>query len=95
MWCRLSDSNRRPTAYKAVALPTELKRRACNDTEKHHDFLRLLQTVALAGHPVQSNSRGVKSALVAPHSGQTQSSGISSHLVPGGMPSSGSPSRSS
>src|SRR3546814_8689247 len=26
-WCRLSDSNRRPTAYKAVALPTELSRR--------------------------------------------------------------------
>ncbi len=29
-WCRLSDSNRRPTAYKAVALPTELKRRLGN-----------------------------------------------------------------
>src|SRR5688500_20028960 len=27
-WCRLSESNRRPTAYKAVALPTELSRRA-------------------------------------------------------------------
>lgn len=27
LWCPLSDSNRRPTAYKAVALPTELKRR--------------------------------------------------------------------
>src|SRR5690348_491870 len=27
-WCRQSDSNRRPTAYKAVALPTELCRRA-------------------------------------------------------------------
>jgi hypothetical protein len=26
-WCRLSDSNRRPIAYKASALPTELKRR--------------------------------------------------------------------
>src|SRR5580765_3177731 len=26
MWCRLSESNGRPTAYKAVALPTELKR---------------------------------------------------------------------
>src|SRR5690606_27504185 len=26
-WCRLSDSNGRPTAYKAVALPAELKRR--------------------------------------------------------------------
>jgi hypothetical protein len=26
-WCRQSDSNRRPTAYKAVALPTELCRR--------------------------------------------------------------------
>ena len=26
-WCRLSDSNRRPTAYKAVALPAELSRR--------------------------------------------------------------------
>src|SRR5690606_7149954 len=25
-WCRLSDSNRRPTAYKAVALPAELSR---------------------------------------------------------------------
>ena len=25
-WCRQSDSNRRPTAYKAVALPTELCR---------------------------------------------------------------------
>ena len=25
-WCRLSDSNRRPIAYKAIALPTELKR---------------------------------------------------------------------
>lgn len=27
-WCRVSDSNRRPTAYKAVALPAELTRRA-------------------------------------------------------------------
>ena len=26
-WCRVSDSNRRPTAYKAVALPAELTRR--------------------------------------------------------------------
>ena len=26
IWCRMSDSNRRPTAYKAVALPTELIR---------------------------------------------------------------------
>ena len=26
-WCRLSDSNWRPTAYKAVALPTELIQR--------------------------------------------------------------------
>src|SRR5690606_19899207 len=26
-WCRQSDSNGRPTAYKAVALPTELCRR--------------------------------------------------------------------
>ena len=25
-WCRVSDSNRRPTAYKAVALPAELTR---------------------------------------------------------------------
>jgi hypothetical protein len=25
-WCRLWDSNSRPTAYKAVALPTELNR---------------------------------------------------------------------
>ena len=24
IWCPLTDSNRRPTAYKAVALPTEL-----------------------------------------------------------------------
>jgi hypothetical protein len=27
-WCRLTDSNRGPTAYEAVALPTELSRRA-------------------------------------------------------------------
>ncbi len=27
-WCRLSESNRRPSAYKAGALPTELSRRA-------------------------------------------------------------------
>lgn len=26
-WCRLSESNGRPTVYKTVALPTELKRR--------------------------------------------------------------------
>ena len=26
-WCRLSESNGRPTDYKSVALPTELKRR--------------------------------------------------------------------
>src|SRR5687768_6997090 len=25
-WCRVSDSNGRPTAYKAVALPAELTR---------------------------------------------------------------------
>ena len=29
-WCRVSDSNRRPTAYKAVALPAELTRRAAS-----------------------------------------------------------------
>ena len=27
MWCRFTDSNRGPTDYKSVALPTELKRR--------------------------------------------------------------------
>lgn len=27
MWCRLSESNGRPSAYKAGALPTELNRR--------------------------------------------------------------------
>lgn len=43
----------------------------------------------------QSNEMGVKSLFVAPHSGQTQSSGMSSHRVPGGNPSSGSPSASS
>ena len=26
VWCRLTDSNRGPTAYEAVALPTELSR---------------------------------------------------------------------
>lgn len=26
IWCPKTDSNRRPTAYKAVALPTELLR---------------------------------------------------------------------
>jgi hypothetical protein len=26
LWCRLPESNWRPTAYKAVALPTELNR---------------------------------------------------------------------
>src|SRR6267378_8092176 len=25
-WCRLTDSNRRPTVYKTAALPTELSR---------------------------------------------------------------------
>lgn len=28
-WCRQSDSNRRPIAYKAIALPTELCRHFC------------------------------------------------------------------
>ena len=36
-----------------------------------------------------------KSSLVAPQSGQAQFSGISSHLVPGFMPSSGQPRLSS
>ena len=27
MWCLLSDLNQQPTAYKAVALPIELRRR--------------------------------------------------------------------
>src|SRR5579872_5819977 len=27
-WCRLRDSNPRPTVYKTVALPTELNRRS-------------------------------------------------------------------
>ncbi len=27
LWCRLSDSNRRPDDYKSTALPTELNRR--------------------------------------------------------------------
>ena len=26
LWCRLSESNQRPTDYKSVALPTELSR---------------------------------------------------------------------
>ena len=38
-WCRLSDSNRRPTAYKAVALPTELKRREARDYKTKHRFV--------------------------------------------------------
>ena len=36
-----------------------------------------------------------KSSLRAPHSGHTQFGGTSSHLVPGGMPSSGNPAASS
>src|SRR5205823_286238 len=36
-----------------------------------------------------------KSSLRAPHSGQHQFGGRSSHLVPGGMPSSGAPAASS
>lgn len=30
-WSRLSDSNRRPTVYKTVALPTELRRRILDE----------------------------------------------------------------
>ena len=30
-WCRLRDSNPRPTVYKTVALPTELNRRRATD----------------------------------------------------------------
>ena len=32
-WCRLGDSNTRPTDYKSVALPTELNRQ--NLTKKY------------------------------------------------------------
>src|SRR5690606_28823798 len=32
-WCRLSDSNGRPIAYKAIALPTELERRGLDSRE--------------------------------------------------------------
>ena len=36
IWCRLWDSNSRPTDYKSVALPTELRR--------HVDFLKTVFT---------------------------------------------------
>ena len=36
IWCRLWDSNSRPTDYKSVALPTELRR--------HSDFLKTVFT---------------------------------------------------
>ena len=39
--------------------------------------------------------RSVKASLLRPHTGQTQSSGTSSHLVPGATPLSGSPRVSS
>lgn|SRR5690554_5620030 len=52
-------------------------------------------------HPLQIYRVGVqtstisKSSLRAPHSGHAQFGGTSSHLVPGGMPSSGEPLASS
>jgi hypothetical protein len=41
-WCRMSDSNRRPTAYKAVALPTELIRHDLYSTSLCVDRRRLM-----------------------------------------------------
>jgi hypothetical protein len=41
------------------------------------------------------SSKGEKSFFRAPHTGQNQSSGMSSNAVPGGIPPSGSPSSGS
>ena len=41
------------------------------------------------------SSTGLKSSLLTPQRGQTQSSGISSKAVPGAMPLSGSPTSGS
>lgn len=44
---------------------------------------------------VNYQSIGSKSSLPTPHTGQSQSSGISSNEVPGAIPPSGSPSTGS
>jgi hypothetical protein len=39
IWCRLEDSNPRPTDYKSAALPTELsRRRARLDAPAHKEI---------------------------------------------------------
>src|SRR5882762_9370270 len=40
-WCRLTDSNRRPTAYKAAALPAELSRHGARIMHRPAYLIRL------------------------------------------------------
>jgi hypothetical protein len=51
-WCRVSDSNGRPTAYKAVALPAELTRPGppmLQGTPKVQPSLRAISGVSAGG----------------------------------------------
>ena len=41
-WCRLRDLNSRPTDYKSVALPTELKRRYLFEYNIINQFINLI-----------------------------------------------------
>ena len=44
-WSRLTDSNRRPTDYKSVALPTELRRRSVLEMVKFPADVRSIQII--------------------------------------------------
>ena len=51
-WCRLQESNPRPSVYKTAALPTELNRHACpmrQTTPKVQPSVRARQAVSPAG----------------------------------------------
>src|SRR5690606_26993425 len=62
-WCRHPDSNWGPTAYKAVALPTELCRRRGGDSSAARGEARRLQGIDPALRTVQGAEQSQRDAV--------------------------------
>ena len=69
--------------------------RPCFDKRGTNDLIQQYRGLKRVSLKLCRYSINLKKLLGAPHTGQSQSSGISSQRVPGGMPLSGSPFASS
>src|SRR5690349_21251944 len=66
IWCRQSDSNRRPTAYKAVALPTELCRHVAHCSNRASPHMRPMTPALETLDRLLAQRGGARAEFAAP-----------------------------